>query len=272
MQADYQACEDRVLAHEGSEYTDGVNPYDPGGPTRWGITIADAKAFWMPSATPNDVRTMPRSVAQQIYRPKYWEEVNADNLPAGVDDAVFDYGVNSGNSRAGKVLRRVLGLPDTNWHVTDEVIAEAKRRDPVALVNAICDERLKFLQSLRIWPIYKNGWSARIKEVRQFATQLAAHNASPVSNPVPLPPVAPALPTGKGRVQPPPTVPVTTSGGAIAVALATASHWLGAHPAATAAIVIATAIGVGVIIALLHQQVAAKQDAPVPNIPIVPVK
>src|SRR5258706_384749 len=45
--ADYAACEERVLVHEGSRYTDGVHPYDPGGPTRWGITINDERMAFL---------------------------------------------------------------------------------------------------------------------------------------------------------------------------------------------------------------------------------
>ena len=40
-----------------------------------------------------------------IYR-KYWDAQRCDELPAGVDYAVFDYGVNSGIGRSGKVLPR----------------------------------------------------------------------------------------------------------------------------------------------------------------------
>lgn len=268
---DYQSCEDRVLAHEGSEYTDGVNPYDPGGPTRWGITIFDARAFWKPGATADDVRTMPKSVAQDIYRSKYWAAINGDNLPAGVDDCIYDYGINSGNSRAGKVLRRLTGLPDTDWHVTPEVILACSKRDSNALINAICDERLKFLQSLSIWPTYKNGWTTRVKEVRVFALQLAGHEATPVSIPLPAPPTSP-VDTGKGTHTTPNSKNVLMQGGTLTAALTALSHWSGAHPVLTAMIAIIGAIAIGMIIAKLQQIYQSKQDAPMPDTAPIPVK
>lgn len=271
MESNYASSEARILVHEGG-YTDGIHPFDPGGCTNFGVTIADAKRFWKSSATCSDVRAMPKPIALGIIKTQYWDVLNCDNLPSGVDDAVVDYGYNSGNSRAGKVLRRLLGMPATDWHVTAEVIAEAKRRDSVALINAICDERMKFLEGLAIWPTYRGGWTTRVKEVRQFATQLASHDASPVSIPVPEPPAAPALPSGKGKVPPPSTTPVATGGGTIAVVLGALSHWLGAHPGVSAALILIAAMAIGTIIALLHQQVAAKQDAPTPNILPVPVK
>jgi sterol desaturase/sphingolipid hydroxylase (fatty acid hydroxylase superfamily) len=58
--------------------------------------------------------------------------------------------VNSGIGRSGKVLRRTLRLPDNTSVVTDEVVAAGRAIDPRALITAICDERLHFLQSLKI--------------------------------------------------------------------------------------------------------------------------
>src|SRR6266849_6893796 len=100
----------RLLVHEGG-YSN--HPSDPGGPTNWGITIHDARAYWKKDATASEVRNMPVEVAKDIYRSKYWGAMRCDELPAGVDYAVFDYGVNSGIGRAGKVLRRKLGLQDS---------------------------------------------------------------------------------------------------------------------------------------------------------------
>ena len=104
--------------------------------------------------------------AKAIYRKRYWDVQRCDELPAGVDYCVFDYGVNSGIGRSGKVLRRVVGLPDNTSVVTDQVLAYARVRDPKVLVAAICDERLAFLKSLRTWPIFGRGWGTRVAEVR----------------------------------------------------------------------------------------------------------
>ncbi|MGA7489980.1 MAG: glycosyl hydrolase 108 family protein, partial [Xanthobacteraceae bacterium] len=145
----------RLLVHEGG-YSN--HPSDPGGPTNWGITIHDYRKYVNPNATAADVRSMPLEAAKKIYRSKYWNAMRCDELAAGVDYAVFDYGVNSGIGRAGKVLRQLVGLGASARGVTDEVIAAVNRREPKGLVDAICDERLEFLQRLRTWPVFGNGW------------------------------------------------------------------------------------------------------------------
>jgi lysozyme family protein len=109
----------RLLAHEGG-YTN--HPSDPGGPTNFGITIYDYRRYVKPNATTADVRAMTVGEAKAIYRKRYWDAQRCDELPAGVDYSAFDYGVNSGIGRSGKVLRRVVGLPDNTHVVTDEVL------------------------------------------------------------------------------------------------------------------------------------------------------
>ena len=83
----------------------------PGGATNFGITIADYRRHVKPNATAADVRAMPVDEAKAIYHARYWMALRCDEFPPGLDYALFDYGVNSGTSRAAKVLQRILGLP-----------------------------------------------------------------------------------------------------------------------------------------------------------------
>jgi lysozyme family protein len=179
----------RLLVHEGG-YTN--HPADPGGPTNFGITLADARAYWKRDATAADVRAMPLAVAKDIYRARYWDALACDALPAGVDYAVFDYGVNSGIGRSAKVLQRLVGAPP-DGRIGARTIAAARSRDAAALIDAICDERLAFLQGLRTWPVFGNGWGRRVREVRASARAIAARAAN-VKPTAPRPNLAPAKP------------------------------------------------------------------------------
>ena len=159
----------RLLMHEGG-YTN--HPSDPGGPTNFGITIHDYRRYVKPGATAADVKAMQVEEAKRIYRAKYWDAQRCDELPAGVDYAVFDYGVNSGIGRSKKVLQRAVGV------TADGVIGPATMKavlaaDPKQTIMAICDERLRFLQRLRTWPVFGKGWSRRVKEVRAVSLAMA---------------------------------------------------------------------------------------------------
>ena len=84
----------RLLAHEGGYVN---HPSDPGGPTNFGITLADYRRYLESAATAADVHAMKVADANAIYRAKYWNAQRCDQLPPGVDYSIFDYGVNSGD-------------------------------------------------------------------------------------------------------------------------------------------------------------------------------
>ena len=148
---------------------------DPGGPTNWGITIADARKYWKKNATAADVKSMPQSVAIDIYRNKYWKTsyYDCDTLKAGVDLSVFDFGVNSGPSRAKKYLDKAVGGTDEET------------------IQKINDARLKFLQGLSTWHVFGKGWGRRVAGIRAKSLELAKNK--PVAKKSQLPILAGSL-------------------------------------------------------------------------------
>lgn len=167
---DYDRALAAVLESEGG-YTNDKS--DAGGPTNWGITIWDARMYWKHDATAADVRKMPLSVAKGIYKSKYWDKVHGDDLPAGVDYCVFDYGVNSGIGRAAMVLQRLVGEVDDGV-IGPHTLAATAKAPAMKLINDICDERLAFLHRLRNWSVFGKGWTRRVAEVRTLALTMAA--------------------------------------------------------------------------------------------------
>jgi lysozyme family protein len=223
MKATYDVCLPLLLAHEGG-YTN--HPSDPGGPTNFGITIHDYRKYVKADATSADVRAMSLAEAERIYRARYWNVQRCDELPAGVDYAIFDYGVNSGIGRSGKVLRRILKLPDSSSVVTDAVIAAARTADAETLVRAICDERLRFLQSLKTWPAFGKGWGRRVAQVKSAALAMATKAPAPV---------APKVSAQGKAVEPVAKAAQQGSAGAVVAAGAVAiqqAHQSGMRPAA----------------------------------------
>ncbi|MEA2980272.1 MAG: hypothetical protein QOF09_2095 [Alphaproteobacteria bacterium] len=232
--ANYHACLTRLLVHEGG-YTN--HPSDPGGPTNFGITIADYRRYVKSNATAADVRAMRLDEAEAIYRSKYWNAQRCDELPRGLDYTIFDYGVNSGFGRSGRVLRRVCGLPDNDWRVTDEVIAAVNKHDPKALVLAVNDERLAFLKRLKTWPVFGAGWGRRVAEVRAASLHMADAKAAAAAAP-------PLTPDTRAKGEVPVSIGAQKgTAGAIATAGAAAAqqaHHHGVRPAIVAGIIIVT--------------------------------
>ncbi len=255
----------RLLVHEGG-YTN--HPSDPGGPTNYGITIYDYRKYVKPDATAADVRAMSVDEAKAIYRKRYWDAQRCNELPAGVDYSIFDYGVNSGVGRSGKVLRRVVGLPDSTHVVTDEVLRAVAKRDPKALVIAINDERLAFLKRLRTWPVFGKGWGARVAAVKSVSLRMASQQA-------PAPSIVPdAAPVpGKGVVPAPAAAKKVIVGAGTAAPVAAGGgfwDWIAAHPFETAALGCGVVLVVGGSVYALNRWHQARQEAAIPGTPLVP--
>lgn len=165
----FDASLKRVLAHEGG-YTN--HPSDPGGPTNFGITIHDYRRYINPKGTADDVRRMKLPQAAKIYREKYWDIQHCDEMPSGVDYAMFDYGVNSGVGRSQKVLQRILKV-QADGIIGRKTLDALKAQDPQFVILAICRERLGFLRALRTWPVFGKGWGRRVTEVQDAALKMA---------------------------------------------------------------------------------------------------
>lgn len=147
MKQNYEFCIKEVLKSEGG-YTN--DPADSGGETNFGITQRE---------TSIPVKTMTVEQAKAIYKKKYWDAVDGDNLPSGVDYTVFDYGVNSGVARAKKVY------------------ASVKDTDASKVINAVNDERQAFLNNLAVRrpkdQKFLKGWTSRVTRVRKDSLTLA---------------------------------------------------------------------------------------------------
>jgi lysozyme family protein len=252
----------RVLKSEGGYVN---HPSDPGGETNYGITIKVARE----NGYAGPMRTLPLDTAKRIYKAKYADPVHFDEDPAGLDYTLFDYAVNSGPSRANKVVRRVCGLPD-NAHENDLSLALSKR-DPSAVIGSVNKERLTFLHSLPTWPTFGKGWAGRVTSVNAASLHMAAIGAAPI--PSTLPPVAPSV--GKGEVPKPDTGKIIVSTGTPTGAAGGATwwDWIVAHPyeAAIIAVFVLSATVVFVEWAA-HRWQKAKQDAPTPGLIPVPEK
>lgn len=289
MLADYPSCFSRLIQHEGSQYTD--DPRDPGGPTKFGVTIADARLYgakyhWVANPTANDVRNMPFWFAQDVYKPEYWDKLQCDKLPAGVDDSVFDYGVNSGIGRSGRVLRRVVGLNDNTWIVDQSVLDAVAKRDPIAIIAAFNAERLQFLRGLGTFDHFGKGWTTRVKEVKAYSVVLAqAAKNHPVTDAVAQAAAVtmakatftsptPQTPMAKGAV-PKPDIPAGTALGVIGTGLGTGLMLNGGvtlpHIAMAAGAAAVAIGGVALFTHLNHQNtVQARQEGPSGPVNVVP--
>lgn len=160
----FDVCLAETLRWEGGWSDD---PHDPGGPTNRGITLAVYAAHMRKPLTAEtsaamvtELRAIPPVVVADIYRRRYWDMLRGDELPPGLDMAVFDYGVNSGITQATRDLQRVLGV-DADGHMGAITLAKAKDCDRGVVVAALMGRRRLLLRNLGTFWRFGKGWLRR---------------------------------------------------------------------------------------------------------------
>jgi len=161
MKDTFQRALALVLKHEGGFVN---HPADPGGATNKGITLAVYREVYGKGKTVDDLKRITDEQVAHIYRTRYWAKVRGDDLPAGLDYAVFDFAVNSGPARAAKYLQRIVGVTQDGV-IGPQTLAAVAKHDPAKLITRLCDDRLNFLKGLSTWPTFGKGWSRRVVDV-----------------------------------------------------------------------------------------------------------
>ena len=115
MKDNFDDCLKMLLKHEGGYVN---HPKDPGGETNLGVTRKVWEEWIGKPAGPDAMKKLTVNDVAPLYRKMYWDKVRGDDLPGGVDWAVFDWAVNSGTGRAAKAA--------------DDREVDLRRRDGVA--------------------------------------------------------------------------------------------------------------------------------------------
>ena len=191
-----------VLTFEGG-FVD--HPDDPGGATNMGITQTTLAKERGHAVSKSDVAHLAQSEAASIYRKSYWNAVQADALPEGVDLVMFDYAVNSGPQAAMKALALVLRLTSSLALAQPEGLSRLASADPAKMIADLCRARRAHLAGLKTFAVFGKGWFKRIAQLEQKALALhqSAHNplrsqpVSPRSLALPNSPTPKAIPQTK---------------------------------------------------------------------------
>lgn len=228
MEPNYKAFTDRMIQKYEGGY--GWNKKDPGGPTKYGITCydlaqlrgqkMDSMTRWAPL-----VQAMPLSDAEAIYRFKYASAIRFDDLPTGIDCCMMDYAVNSGVSRPILVASRICKVTYTG-HFDDVLMMAIKAMGAEKFINAMCDERLTFMHSIRggsAWKEFGGGWQARVDDLRRYCLAIRSLKVA-----APAPDLA-ETPTPKATNTAPSVATPATGGiaaGSLAAFASGVPHWM----------------------------------------------
>lgn len=161
MQKNYSLALSYVLAHEGGKVD---NPKDPGGRTNQGVTQAVYDAYRRGKGLETrDVYAMEDYERDEMYKVEYWDKIRGDELPSGLDYAVFDYAVNSGVGRAVKDLQRTYRLNQVDGSLGSGTLAAVGKVVNSEQILAYVNRRVSFLKSLKTFTTFGKGWMRRVE-------------------------------------------------------------------------------------------------------------
>lgn len=159
---------DRVLLREGGASNDAA---DHGGFTNWGLTSDFLETLTGESWTTQKIANLSRVQALALYR-SWLQRSRLDALPDDVEfaDAVVDYAVNSGESRAIRAVQKAIGAT-VDGVMGPQTIGALQACSPVyihELRRKILAARLRFLGGIITGnpsqAVFAAGWLHRLAD------------------------------------------------------------------------------------------------------------
>ena len=168
MKSNYDKCLETILHHEGGYVN---HPKDPGGETNLGVT----KRVYEEHGGTKDMKDLTVEDVAPIYKKGYWDKMKGDDLPAGLDLCVFDFGVNAGPGRAAKFLQQMIGTtvdggigPNTLAKL-EEYVRENGEHESVKKYQEM---RQKYYEGLSTFSTFGKGWTRRVEETTKLALDI----------------------------------------------------------------------------------------------------
>jgi lysozyme family protein len=172
MKGNFDAALKEILLHEGGFVN---HPKDPGGMTNLGVTKATYEAWVGYPVSEAIMRKLTPALVKPLYKRKYWDMVQADALPIGLDLCVFDFAVNAGPSRAVRYLQKMVGA-STDGVIGPKTISLVEQfvagKNLSFAVMKYQDMRQEYYHQLNTFPTFGRGWIRRVKEVEKTALNM----------------------------------------------------------------------------------------------------
>jgi len=162
----YPTALKQVLKSEGG-WSD--NPADPGGATMKGITIGTYRQWKNnPNITKEQLRAISDAEVYDIYKQQYWNKIDGDYMPSGVDYALFDAAVNMGVGRAAKLIQEAVGVT-ADGVLGPKSLSAIQKANPKELIEKFSALKEAFYRSLKTFPVFGVGWLRRVAEVKTIS-------------------------------------------------------------------------------------------------------
>lgn len=145
-------------------------PNDPGGATKWGVTLNTYRIYYGMYKTVNDLKNMTEYEWNYIFTKGFWDKALATQIVSqSVANMLVDFGWNCGMKTAIKTVQRILGCTQDGimGPITMGFINRANARD---LFNKLYEARKQYYKNLVLrkpsMAIFLKGWMNRINDLK----------------------------------------------------------------------------------------------------------
>jgi len=158
-----ERCLEAVLAEEG-----GLSNIrkDPGGLTKYGIS---QRAY--PTL---NIAALTVEQAKAIYQRDYWNPINGDNLPTGLDLTLFDSAINQGPVTAIQLLQHALQIK-ADGRLGPITLAASFKAMPNLLDDFDAERALRY-EFNRNEEVFGRGWYRRLLRTNRRAWAMATES------------------------------------------------------------------------------------------------
>jgi len=174
MKANWDAAFSHVIKSEGGYVND---PHDKGGETNLGVTRIAWGEYLGRAIMDGEMKALTVDQVKPFYKKQYWDRCRCDDLPAGVDYAVFDFAVNAGTGQAAKFLQRAVGTKDDGV-IGPGTLAAVSNHDQKIVLERFSEQKEAFYRGIVSrrpdQERFLKGWLARVESVEAAAATMLA--------------------------------------------------------------------------------------------------
>lgn len=168
MKDNFQKSLELILKSEGGFSND---PRDPGGTTNLGVTNGSWQAWLKRPVSKTEMRSLTPEIVAPFYKTQYWDACRCDELPLGIDYAVFDFAINSGTHQASKLLQEALGV-NADGVIGPQTLTAVSNYGVSELTELFSEKKELFYRSLRTFAAFGKGWLNRVVDVQKNVEQM----------------------------------------------------------------------------------------------------
>lgn len=146
------------------------HPLDPGGATKWGVTLNTYRFYYGLNKTVEDLKNMTENEWNYIFIRGFWDKALATQIVSqSVANMIVDWGWNAGMKTAIKSVQRILGCTQDGimGPITMGFINRANAKD---LFDKLYAARKKYYEDLVLkkpsMVIFLKGWMNRINDLK----------------------------------------------------------------------------------------------------------